>query len=144
MFVWLRHASVSTFAPVLLIGITLACVLFLTPHRSPEPQEEPVNELVMLGDEEAIHRINIKNAIVEDLLSGVTTWAEALERFEEISLSSATGRNNLQLFQADGSMHEIAAHQLWTFVQLRVVEQPRKYQAVLSVIYESAKADIGG
>jgi hypothetical protein len=137
------YAPLATFAPVFGIGFVWASVLFLTPKTSSEPQEQPVTQLVLEGNEETLQRVLVKNSVVEDLLHGVLTWDEALDRYSETILTNETAMSNLGAFEAEGELRERIAHQLLTFVNIRVREQPRKYTAAYAIILEHAHADIG-
>jgi hypothetical protein len=139
----LRSSSpVSSFAPVLLIGFALVAVLFLTPHSSVKP-EEPAHQLVLEGNAEAVHRIFVKNGIVEDVLAGIITWNEAVERMIESSQSSPMALTNLNHVYPEGTLREQAARQLLTYIHIRSYEQPGVHDKALLVINDLAKEDVG-
>lgn len=137
------HATYRTFAPVLLVGATLAGLLFLVPNQ----REEPVTknqEMLTEGDQDSVNRIMQKNMIVDDLLEGVITWPEALEFYLDAAMGNPQSLANLQQFDPESpSLRETVARQLLRFIYARIEQDHERFAPTLRIILDAAKQDLG-
>jgi hypothetical protein len=91
------------------------------------------------ADEERLHRVALKLETIDDLLDGLLSLDQAVERFETLSVSAET-QANLRASVGGDSDGERAVNQVLIFARVRAAQEPQRFAAAIARLESEAKS----
>ncbi|HJZ89231.1 MAG TPA: hypothetical protein VKE40_00060 [Gemmataceae bacterium] len=131
-------------APALIVVAGSAWVAHIADRTSDRPPGSDTYEETVLwpspDDEARMHRLAVKQEAVSDLMDGLLTLEEVVERFEDVTESSAESVNNMRRTVEGGTDRDRILNQVVLFARVYASNNPRRYQEARRRIEQEARS----
>jgi hypothetical protein len=131
-------------APALIVVAGSAWIAHLADHNSERPPGSDTFEDTVLwpspDDEARMRRLAVKQEAVEDLMNGLLTLEEVVDRFQDVTESSPESLNNMRRSVDGGTDRDRVLNQVLLFARIYASNNPRRYEEIRRRIEREARS----